>query len=850
MKHLLSTFLAFAAIGSANAAQPDSVYLRLTNPAPVEGLRASWSVDNRTWMNIGENHNLLKSDYGSWGSQKKMYSPSCIFDGGRCYVVFSVNDKVNQFATTWSDDLFVWKPQDYPYLSTTQENCLNPVLTKQGNLFVVTYQTSNGNTYRVTSTDFKQWSKAEKITAAPLAATTMMRVPYTIVDNLSAKVLARQMRGQKEGENTRDDAQRFGRVTGIDLTVAVDLQTKKAISPDLFGIFFEDINYAADGGLYAELIQNRDFEYTEKDHQGWNARTAWRMEGTGTTFDIATDNPLHANNSHYALLRTTAVGAQFINEGFDGIALKAKAKYNLSLFLKGKGKAKVSLVSEGKTLATTTVSATAEWRQQQVMLTPSADAKAAQLVIEPQQAGDLSLDFVSLFPQDTYKNRPNGMRRDLAECLEAMHPRFIRFPGGCASHGQGIDNIYQWQHTIGKLWERQSDFNIWRYHQSRGLGFYEYFQLCEDLGAEPLPVLAAGVPCQNSWLGGNGQMGGLPWARDAKPGQLTMEAYLQSLLDLIEWANGDPKTSSWARQRAEAGHPKPFNMKYLGIGNEDLISDVFLERYNYLVSNIKKAHPEIKVVGTVGPFYEGSDYEFGWRDARETNKDIVDEHYYNGVGWYLNNQDFYDRYDRNGTKVYLGEWASRGNRLENALAEALHITNVERNADVVVMSSYAPLFAKEGHTQWNPDLIYFNNNEVKPTCNYYVQQLSGANSGDEYIYSDLALDYSVSGDNKNFPLQDLRKRVNVSVVRDTASGDIILKFVNILPVEAKVNVKGIATTATDKKGKTIDLRATASTLTGKPQESWQKPTVSEGTATDILSQSLPPYSFRVVRVKK
>ena len=489
------------------------------------------------------------------------------------------------------------------------------------------------------------------------------------------------------------------------------------------------------------------------------------------------------------------MGARLINEGWDGIALRAKDKYNLTIFAKGAGKLRVSLLSKDKTIASTTISATKEWRPLTAVLTASETVKDAVLAIEPLQKGWLDIDFVSLFPQKTFKNRKNGMRADLAQTLADMKPQFIRFPGGCASHGQGIDNIYHWQATVGDLWERQYDSNIWNYHQSRGIGFYEYFQYCEDIGATALPVLAAGVPCQNSHRGGNGQQGGIPFEKElnGKPSPytymgkpLTMESYLQELLDLIEWANGDAKTSKLAQMRAKAGHPKPFGMKYLGIGNEDLISDVFLERYRFLIEGIKKAHPEITVVGTVGPFWEGSDYEYGWKEAKERNIEVVDEHYYNPIGWYLNHQDFYDKYSRTGTKVYLGEWASKGNRLENALAEAIHITNVERNADVVVMSSYAPLLAKEGHTQWNPDLIYFNNTEVKPTPNYYVQALCGQNAGDEYIAS--SLNVNLEGRDARWLQADFAKRVTSSVVKDKETGDIIIKLVNAVPMANKLTV--------------------------------------------------------------
>ena len=394
--------------------------------------------------------------------------------------------------------------------------------------------------------------------------------------------------------------------------------------------------------------------------------------------------------------------------------------------------------------------------------------------------------------------------------------------------------------------------NIWGYHQTRGLGFYEYFQFCEDIGATPLPVLAAGVPCQNSWRGGNGQNGGIPFAKDlaGKPSpykymgkDLTMESYLQELLDLIEWANGDPKTSKLAKMRADAGHPQPFGMKYLGIGNEDLLGDVFNERFEFLFNGVKKAHPEITVVGTVGPFWEGSDYEFGWKKAKELHVPIVDEHYYNPVGWYLNHQDFYDKYDRNGTKVYLGEWASKGNNLDNALAEAIHITNIERNADVVVMSSYAPLLAKRGHTQWNPDLIYFDNNDAVPTTNYWIQALSGQNAGDEYIYSDLQL--NVMNVNK----ADIQKRVARSVVIDKETGDIIIKLVNALPVKNTIYIDIKDLVFGQKKDNYLP-EAEVYVVNGNLNDKNLKPTKSTLKVSGNFNYEMPVYSFNIIRIKK
>ena len=305
-------------------------------------------------------------------------------------------------------------------------------------------------------------------------------------------------------------------------------------------------------------------------------------------------------------------------------------------------------------------------------------------------------------------------------------------------HGQGLDNIYHWKETVGPLKDRKPARNIWNYHQTRQLGFYEYFQWCEDMGAEPLPVLAAGVPCQNSQPNAQGlcgQQGGIPMDQ--------MPQYVQDVLDLVEWANGDPATSSWAKMRADAGHPAPFNLKMIGIGNEDLISTTFKERYLMICKALKQKYPDIEVVGTVGPFhYPSSDYVEGWKIAKENRQyiDAVDEHYYEKPGWFINHQDYYDHYDRSMPKVYLGEYAANGNNeVDRALAEGIHLCNVERNGDVVEMASYAPLLCKDGYANWNPDMMYFNNNKVRATESYQVQKMFSVHSGDVYIASDLQL---------------------------------------------------------------------------------------------------------------
>ena len=716
---------------------------------------------------------------------------------------FAVSPKVHQIAQTETEDLWLWKPQDYPVLS--------------------------------------QEAFAAKMAQLKADSLKAVRVAYSVLDNLEKKMEAHRYRARQERDNMRGDDAKFKDLDSVRYELTVDMTQKKAISPMLFGIFFEDINYAADGGLYAELVQNRDFEYNKNDAGKWTAKTSWSLQGDGTDWSIRTEQPLHANNPHYSHLEVKAPGAQLANEGWDGIALEDGKKYRLSMFLRGKGKVKVRLTNkEGATLAMTTFSANPKWTQQKTVLKVSGSAADGRLVVEPVEAGQYDLDMVSLFPVDTYKGRENGLRRDLAEKLADLRPQFVRFPGGCMSHGNGIDNIYHWQATVGELWERQPDFNIWHYHQTRGLGFYEYFQFCEDIGAEPLPVLSAGVPCQNSSRGGHGQQGGIPWEAgrytyNGKP--LTMASYLQELLDLIEWANGDAATSKLAALRAKAGHPKPFNLKYLGIGNEDLLGDVFNERFDYLNEGVKKAHPEITVVGTVGPFWEGSDYEYGWQHAAEKNLSIVDEHYYNPVGWYLHNQDFYDKYKREGTKVYLGEWASKGNLLENALAEALHINGLERNGDVVCMSSYAPLLAKEGHTQWNPDMIYFNNTEVKPTPNYYVQMMAGQNAGDEYVYAESKFTA------KGRETADAALRVSHSVTLDKETGDLIIKLVNALPqstvMPLTVNGGGAWT------------RAIVTTLTGHSATAREvEAPVTEEMGSVPASVVLPPYSYRVLRLKR
>jgi alpha-L-arabinofuranosidase len=764
------------------------------------GLRLRWrEVGSEKWHSVGNDYDWVKSDFGAWGSGKKMYSLELLRDtiANQWILKFNPDKEKTVVAIAKSADLIKWAPQNY---------------------------------YRTSETP-----------SLPSSAVAVTQVPRSFITNLEGYVHYRKAIETKYDERCDQDAFRFASLGNVSASITAQPAKAKAISDELIGIFFEDINYAADGGLYAELVQNRDFEYQPSDRgndKNWNAMTAWSLVNpSAISSSIETANPIHANNSHYISLNVNRRGGGVANSGYDGIAVKKGEKYDFSIYartaVKG-GALEVSLLDNGTVIAKTTVNlSSSDWKQYTAQLTAKTTAANAQLVIKPAKVGKYDLDMVSLFPVNTFKGRKNGLRQDLAQTLADLHPRFIRFPGGCVAHGEGIDNIYDWKGSIGSLEERSAKRNLWGYHQSRGLGYYEFFQFCEDINATPVPVLSAGVPCQNSSTPSHysvdalttyGQQGGIPLE--------DMDAYIADILDLIEYANG-PATSTWGAKRAAAGHPEPFNLKYIGIGNEDLITEAFETRFNMIFKAIKKAHPEITVIGTVGPFYEGADYDEGWRFAHQEAIPIVDEHYYVAPGWLIHNQDYYENYKRNATRVYLGEYAShlpdRSVNIETALSEALYLTSVERNADVVAMTSYAPLLAKEGHTQWNPDLIYFNNTEVKPTVGYYVQQMYGTNSGDTYIPANV----TVSETN-----DDVTSRIGVSIVKDSKSNDVIVKLVNMLPVE-------VATTL-ELSSLTDATNATRTVLTGTPDDK----TAKSSTDSVVLNgnYTIPAYSFTVLRL--
>lgn len=836
---------------------PDSVYLFAYTPENLSGrtgLQFAWSVDRKNWYSIGQNFNFLYSDYGRWGSQKKMIAPYLFQDSdGMWHCVWSLNDKDGTFAHAASKDLIVWGRQSYPPVMQ-DNNCLKPIVSQNNGIFTISWKSSadsKNGFYAVTTNDFVNYAATktiqeseridlrESITINGISQNgTVNKISWNNVDGLIKAEQLAAYNNQLKAESSKTDDVRFASLKTVNATITVNSSQSKKISNTLIGVFFEDINYAADGGLYAELIQNRGFEYALSDKQGrdktWNSSKSWSIEGNQNTFTIDSLAPIHENNKHYAVLKTTEIGKGLTNEGFNGIALKAGDKYDFSLFTRNLAGANTKLLirlvgKNGEKYAQTTINSNNKnWKKLTAVLVANKTAADAKLEIIPQSTGSIALDMISLFPQKTFKGRKNGLRPDLAQTIADIQPKFMRFPGGCVAHGDGLGNIYHWKNTIGPLESRKPQRNQWGYHQSMGLGYFEYFQFCEDMGAAPLPVVAAGVPCQNSGTGGAGQQGGIPMC--------DMDDYVQDVLDLIEYANGDVNTK-WGKKRAEAGHPKPFNLKYVGIGNEDLITDIFEERFTMIFNAVKEKHPEITVIGTVGPFYEGTDYNEGWAIADKLNIPMVDEHYYESVGWFINNQDFYDKYDRSKAKVYLGEYAAflpgRPNNIETALAEALYLTAVERNGDVVSMTSYAPMLAKEGHTQWNPDLVYFNNTEVKPTVGYQVQKLYGNNAGDVYLSNDIQL----SDTN-----EAVRKRIGVSVVRDSKTNDLIVKLVNMLPVEVntQLNLKNLGVTASN---------ASRTLLAGTPDSKTALPKTDTIAVSEDFSCAIPAYSFSVIRIK-
>lgn len=523
----------------------------------------------------------------------------------------------------------------------------------------------------------------------------------------------------------------------VQLTVQVD-RPGAVIAPTLWGIFFEDINLGADGGLYAELVKNRGFEFPDPMMGWFMLRTS---HGRGEV-RILSEAPFDPANARYARIESRAPTPMGLsNEGFRGMGLRGGEDYDLSLQVRrvsGNPRLLIELVDElGQTLAEARLAdLPSEWQRRAVSLRPRDTTARGRLNVLVEGGGTVDVDMVSLFPRRTWKGRPGGLRADLVQMLADLKPGFLRFPGGCIVEGSELDKRYQWKTTIGPVQQRRLLINRWNYefkhrptpdyYQSFGLGFFEYFQLAKDLGAEPLPILNCGMACQFN----SGEL--VPMDQ--------LEPYIQYALDLIEFANG-PVTSPWGARRAALGHPEPFGLKYLGIGNEQW-GPQYLERYAAFARVLKARHPEITLVSSAGPSPDDERFDFLWPRLVEMKAEIVDQHCYANPIWFFSSVDRFDRYDPSGPKVFFGEYAAQSDRIvsvhnrnnwECALAEAAFMTGMERNAAVVVMSAYAPLFGHVDGWQWRPNLIWFDNLRVFGTPNYYVQQAFAQNRGDRVL---------------------------------------------------------------------------------------------------------------------
>ena len=526
-------------------------------------------------------------------------------------------------------------------------------------------------------------------------------------------------------------------VAAAQQTYDLTLDTKKKsapIQPTMYGLFFEDINFAADGGLYAELVKNRSFDFPQS-LMGWY---------TFGKVEVRNDNSPFERNPNYVVLSSSGhrhkhTGIE--NEGFRGMGFVKDADYRFSVWAKRAGstgdqKIRVELIDEKNNVIEKQelIINSDDWQKYEMVIKSRTTVEKGRLRIFLTSGGPVALEHVSLFPVDTYNGRENGLRKDLAKALEDLNPGVFRFPGGCIVEGTDLDTRYDWKKTVGPVENRPVNENRWHYtfahrffpdyFQSYGLGFFEYFQLSEDLGAEPLPVVNCGLSCQYQ---NNGEHCHVPVGE--------LGSYIHDALDLIEFANGDVSTT-WGKIRAEMGHPEPFNLKYLGVGNEQW-GEEYVVRLEQFVKAIRAKYPEIKIIGSSGPSADGDKFDYLWPEMTRLKVDLVDEHYYKDPQWFLKSAARYDNYDRKGPAVFAGEYAchdkaspgiTRNNYL-SALYEAAFMTGLERNADIVHMCTYAPLFAHFDAWQWNPDLIWFNNLTVVKTPNYYVQQFYGQNSG-------------------------------------------------------------------------------------------------------------------------
>jgi alpha-N-arabinofuranosidase len=637
-------------------------------------------------------------------------------------------------------------------------------------------------------------------------------------------------------------------------------QVKAHIAPTMYGIFFEDINMAADGGVYAELVKNRSFEF-DVPLAGWTAHK--KDVAANTTRDL---NKYEALNSMVVLnrgpespenpryLRITLPDATTLfgisNEGFRGMGIKEDETYNFSILVRQGEQSTIMLNVElrnadGSVIGKSEISpAGKEWKRYEVKFKAIATANKAQLYIWLSGTGSVDMDMISLFPEHTWKNRPGGLRADLVQKLADLKPGFLRFPGGCIVEGRDLANRYQWKKTLGEIDNRKTIISRWNqeiqgrfmpdYYQSFGLGFMEYFMTAEDIGAEPLPILNCGMACEFN----TGEVVPLD----------QLNPYIQDALDLVEFANGDINTK-WGKLRADLGHPKPFNLKMIGVGNEQW-GPQYIERWKIFTKAIKDKYPEIKLVSSLGPAPAGAEFDLLNNTFRSLGADILDEHYYQAPGWFLKNANRYDHYDRKGPKIFVGEYAAQSvgttspdnkNNWDCALSEAAFMTGLERNADVVNLASYAPLFVHVDAWQWKPDLIWFDNLKSFGTPDYYVQQLFSLNKGTDVVPL-LLNNEAVEGQNGCYATACLDKNTN----------ELVIKFVNTTATDKSVKIEIKGSSSYQKPVNVITLgsanKDAENSLTAPTAISPVQSTA--GMSGKALNINIEPYSLKVIRIKK
>jgi alpha-L-arabinofuranosidase len=619
------------------------------------------------------------------------------------------------------------------------------------------------------------------------------------------------------------------------------------INPAMWGIFFEDINFGADGGLYAEMVKNRSFEFPDP-LMGWIKISPSLAHGE---LSVRDDGPFDANNPHYVRLASQGTAPFGIsNEGFRGMGVRQGETYDFSAQIRGVDGSpvlRVQLYAGDGTLldAAELRDFSSDWSKRTATLHPRDTDAHARLAVVLDGKGAVDLDMVSLFPRHTWKNRPGGLRADMVQALADLHPGFMRFPGGCIVEGSVLERRYQWKNSIGPVEDRHLLIDRWNYEfqhrptpdyfQTFGLGFFEYFQLCEDIGAAPLPILNCGMACQFN----SGELCPMD----------ELGPYIQDALDLVEFANGPPNTV-WGAKRAALGHPAPFNLKMLGVGNEQW-GPQYIERYTKFAHALKEKYPDLQLVSAAGPDPADQRFQFAWSNLRALHADIIDEHSYAKPDWFLANTHRYDDYDRAGPKVFMGEYAAQSvgvvstknrNNLDCALAEAAFMTGLERNADVVRMASYAPLFANTEAWQWTPDLIWVNSLKVCRTPNYYVQQLFSCNRGN------VMLPVKMDGvETSPMGIQNLY----TSATRDDQTGEVIVKAINPQANASAVEIKLDGLSLISREGEAITLAGDDSNEVNsmdEPEHISPVETKFENAAADF-TYTLPARSMTLLRIK-